>query len=176
MTRPQPRSWVSSRWRKNLTQHVWVVSPEFLALVLLMVQKSHSQPPFGFIKPWKNNGINYQPPLVNPGFLNHQQYENIGCLQLLWLIFITCHIYLKIKFWHWHWHWNPRKKLWALSEFPPTRSSTNPGHLVFARMVSKMRSKSSNWSWSGRFRVANIPLDGEPEIPRPTTVWMVLKP
>ena len=23
-----------------------------------------------------NNGINYQPQLVNPGFLNHQQYDN----------------------------------------------------------------------------------------------------
>ena len=35
-----------------------------LSLVLLMVQKSLSQPLIGCIKPVVNNGINYQPQLV----------------------------------------------------------------------------------------------------------------
>ena len=35
--------------------------------------RNPKQPPFGCIKPVANNGINYQPQLVNAGFLNHQQ-------------------------------------------------------------------------------------------------------
>ena len=37
--------------------------------VLLMIQKSQSQPPGMVIKPFVNNGINYQPQLVIAGFL-----------------------------------------------------------------------------------------------------------
>ena len=35
------------------------------AVDMLMVQKSHSQPPFGCIKPVVNHGINYLPQLVS---------------------------------------------------------------------------------------------------------------
>ena len=43
------------------------------SVILLMVQKSEGQPPFGCIKPVVNNEINYH---INwlVGFLNHQQY------------------------------------------------------------------------------------------------------
>ena len=40
--------------------------------ILLMVQKS-KQPPGMVLKPLVKDGINYQPQLVNAGFLNHQQ-------------------------------------------------------------------------------------------------------
>ena len=41
--------------------------------LLLMLQKSHSQPPGMVLKPVVNNGINYLP--TGAGFLNHQKYE-----------------------------------------------------------------------------------------------------
>ena len=40
----------------------------------LMLQKSHSQPPFGCTKSLGNNGINL-PTSTGAGFLNHQHYN-----------------------------------------------------------------------------------------------------
>ena len=49
---------------------------QFFGMVPLMVQKSHSQPPFGCINPCKMIGyLPYQ--LVNAGFPNHQ-YHGYG--------------------------------------------------------------------------------------------------
>ena len=43
--------------------------------ILLMVQKSHSQPPGMVLEPVVNNGMNDQPQVVIAGFLNHQQNQ-----------------------------------------------------------------------------------------------------
>ena len=58
-----PKSHLSHE-KNHLTFHYTV------CLMLLMVQKSHSQPP-GMYKTPVNNGINYQPQLVQD--LSHQQ-------------------------------------------------------------------------------------------------------
>ena len=39
--------------------------------------RNPKQPPGMVLKPVVNNGINYQPQLVDAGFLNHQQYDGV---------------------------------------------------------------------------------------------------
>ena len=66
------------QWRRLLidARHLSWDDEDFVIsiMVLLMVQKSHSQPPFRCIPNLVNNGINYQPSTGEfTGFLNHQQ-------------------------------------------------------------------------------------------------------
>ena len=44
--------------------------------VLLMATRNPARKPPGMYKTLVNNGMNYQPQLVNAGFLNHQSYDH----------------------------------------------------------------------------------------------------
>ena len=52
-------------------------------VVLLMVHKSHSQPPGMFINTPENNGINYQPQLVSRISAINSRNNSQGCCGLV---------------------------------------------------------------------------------------------